>query len=394
MRFWWSTIACVAAVPVKKQHPHAVAGLVISGHKAGSSRFVEQSACAALTMFWSVRNKGKFRGDLVLMAGPLGPRSPHDLKSWKSAPSTWRNDHDAARRQLERLVEGDGVRVWDLVPLLLSSQYPAMKRNLNYMKLAIYELPHDKVMFVDLDVVVVGDLTPFFVKKGELVGYRTCTAPVNSGFFVVSPRDRHLAALDKIILGNRCPCHHDRLPFAERGYDSIGSIRDEVQGLWAGSELCRGVVERRERTWQFAGAGTGQGLMYYFFGLKRKSYSSFTYSQLPIVHYNSPGSKPWSSHAQLADSNPTTRQHCDFVWWRAWVLWRRRHRNATFCDDLLLPNLRAKKAANHFPMPACCRTCPGGGHFANARPCNNTAGVDDYARTRCRPAAQLLRSLR
>lgn len=379
------------------RHPLAVAGLVVSGHKATSPRFIEQSACAALTMFASVRENGGFRGDLILMAGPLGAQSPHDPKSWAATgPSRWRAEHVRATRQLAKIVAKDDVEMWDLVPVLLSNKYPAMKRNLNYMKLAVYLLPHDKAMFVDLDVVVVGELSSFFQAPGALVGYRTCTSPVNSGFFVVKPSQRsHLAALDELVSRNRCPCRHDRQPFAESGYDAYGPIKKDLAELWTRStksdpQLCTAVVQREHNTWNFAGAGTGQGLMFYYFALLLKSYTSYTYSQLPIVHYNSPRPKPWSSHYEAGSSRPEIRQHCDFVWWRAFQTWRHRHGNSTFCDSLFLPNLEKKRTFSHFSIPSCCRTCPGGGHFASAARCNATAFLDNYARALCRPVAQLL----
>lgn len=334
------------------------------------------------------------------MAGPLGSGSPHDPKSWANVAPGWRKSHASAVRLLARLVAPESVSVWDLVPLLLSSKYPAMKRNLNYMKLAVYEMAYDQVMFIDLDVIVVGDLRPFFGHPESLVGYRTCTAPVNSGFFVVTPKESHLKALDNTVLRNKCPCKQDRAPFGDSGYDDRGSIKSQLKQLW-GAHLCSSVVSRDHRTWQFAGAGTGQGLMYYYFGLKLNSYKSFTYSQLPIVHYNSPGPKPWSNYATPASPEPELRQHCDFVWWRAFVSWRRRQRIASqvnaskfaFCDELLVANLHHKRSKRHFHSPSCCRTCPGGGHFASSAACNDTTRIDDYARNMCRPAAQLLRSI-
>jgi len=400
-RWWWMAVWSVGAAadegsPPAARHRYAVAGLVISGHKARTSRFVEQSACAALTMFGSVRRSGKFGGDLVLMAGPLGRSSPHDPKSWAAAPSGWRREHSDAVELLRRLVSPRGVRVWDLVPLLVSSKYPAMKRNLNYMKLAVYELRHERVMFVDLDVVVVGELSKFFGVSGALVGYRTCTAPVNSGFFVVTTADRaYLRELDAIVSRNKCPCRQDRAPFSSRGYDDYGPLTRDLARLWGSGRLCANVLRRTDRTWQFAGAGTGQGLMYYFFDALRRSYTSFTYAQLPIVHYNSPGPKPWSSHATPASPAPGERQHCDFVWWRAYLAVRRRS-NATsfaFCDDLLAANLHKKRRDRHFHVPSCCRVCPGGGHFATAQPCNASLDLDAYGRDQCRPASQLLRAL-
>ena len=63
----------------------ALAALVVSGHKAIDSKFIQQSACAALTMINSARTPGGFYGDAVVMMGPLGTSTPLDLNSWRSA---------------------------------------------------------------------------------------------------------------------------------------------------------------------------------------------------------------------------------------------------------------------------------------------------------------------
>ena len=171
----------------------ALAALVVSGHKAIDSKFIQQSACAALTMINSARTPGGFYGDAVVMMGPLGTSTPLDLNSWRSARPGWLSEHDDHAKELAALMDVKGLRIraMDLVPLLLSNTYPFMKRNLNYMKLAVYTLgTYDKVMFVDLDIVVVGplsDILALSTRSTELVGYRTCTAPVNSGFFIVRP---------------------------------------------------------------------------------------------------------------------------------------------------------------------------------------------------------------
>ena len=200
----------------------ALAALVVSGHKAIDSKFIQQSACAALTMINSARTPGGFYGDAVVMMGPLGTSTPLDLNSWRSARPGWLSEHDDHAKELAALMDVKGLRIraMDLVPLLLSNTYPFMKRNLNYMKLAVYTLgTYDKVMFVDLDIVVVGplsDILALSTRSTELVGYRTCTAPVNSGFFIVRPGGsngkRRLRHLNNIALRNNCPCRSSRDP--------------------------------------------------------------------------------------------------------------------------------------------------------------------------------------
>lgn len=220
----------------------ALAALVVSGHKAINSRFLEQSACAALTMINSARTLGNFDGDAVIMMGPLGANSPHDLASWRSAQKGWIAQHDAHARQLAALLDStkSQTRTIDLVPLLLSNAYPFMKRNLNYMKLAVYTLDrYDKVVFVDLDIIIVrplSDILALSTESVELVGYRTCTAPVNSGFFIVRPRGvngrRRLQHLNDITLRNKCPCRSAKEPFASSGFDNWGEIAQDLVSLW------------------------------------------------------------------------------------------------------------------------------------------------------------------
>ena len=63
---------------------------------------------------------------------------------------------------------------------------PFVGSNVNYLKLQTLALSRfARVLFLDLDVVVVGDLSFLLAQPHELVGYRSCTAPVNSGLFVV-----------------------------------------------------------------------------------------------------------------------------------------------------------------------------------------------------------------
>ena len=82
----------------------ALAALVVSGHKAVDVSFVEQSACAALAMIASARGAGAFRGDAVVMAGPLGAGSPHDPASWRRAAPGWRAEHASLVAALEARV--------------------------------------------------------------------------------------------------------------------------------------------------------------------------------------------------------------------------------------------------------------------------------------------------
>mmetsp|Transcript_12292 Transcript_12292/g.16589 ORF Transcript_12292/g.16589 Transcript_12292/m.16589 type:complete len:508 (-) Transcript_12292:1803-3326(-) len=432
-------------------------GLVISGHKGGKSgeNFVRQSSCAAKAMIWSAMHIGRFQGDVIIMSGPLGPESPHDKMSWKRIKDNNREEGGGwlkVHRKLIRLLslainenrseEKMIIKIWDLVPMLLSEKYLAMKFNLNYMKLAVYELPYEQALFIDLDIIIIGSLKPFFntvsisviennnkKKRVELAGYRTCTAPVNSGFFLVFPlRDsRLLIELNSIILRNQCPCRIDSSPsssskFISNGYDNFGSTFQHICSLWRQEEsrgdthsskikklnqrytgLCSTILHSMQNTsWTFAGAGTGQGLMWYYYGIKRKSYLSFTYAQLPFIHYNLPGPKPWSSPksktpaipstASLpASSNPSLRQHCDFVWWYA-VL-RAAHDDSFFKKSCLNNYwdslLRVRLSAQHFPDPACCRTCPGGGHFATSQLCDSSIGLNDYSVTQCKPKAEI-----
>lgn len=394
----------------------ALAGLIVSGHKAIDSTFVQQSACAALTLISSARTLGDFNGDVIVMTGPLGSKSPHDAASWRDAPNGWVVQHSVHAAELTTLLDNDATRtrVLDLVPILLRNEYPFMRRNLNFMKLAVYTLDtYDKILFVDLDIVIIRplfDVLALSIESIELVGYRTCTAPVNSGFFVVRPKGangkQRLKDLNEITVRNKCPCQSTKEPFASSGFDNRGTITLDLKRLWEGgvydapnrprhTKVCQSVLEKMDRTWDLAGAGTGQGLMWYYYGLKIKSYVSLTYVDLPLVHYNAPGPKPWSANAQKADSDPSERQHCDFVWWRNFLELEASLPEAAFdvCVNLLSPHLAKKRAADHFAVPACCRTCPGGGHFVSAQTCTKTSGLAKYAAQECKAAAELDRPL-
>ncbi|KAJ1458451.1 hypothetical protein M885DRAFT_582194 [Pelagophyceae sp. CCMP2097] len=393
----------VAGGAAAQRKRHAVAALVVSGHKATSATFVDQSACATLTMAASARATGAFDGEFVLMTGPLGDDSPHDRSSWATAPKDWQVGHKRLVRDLAAAVPG--IRVHDLVPLILSDRYAFMRRNLNYMKLAVYTLPYDAVMFIDLDVVVIEPLQPFFDKltlEVELVGYRTCTAPVNSGFFVIRPdagadggRSRILSELSAITIRNKCPCHI-RPPFSNQGFDRYGSISAELRrALWqtprpSSKLLCAKVLDRKKGTWELAGAGTGQGLMWYYYGLKLKKYVSLSYDELPLVHYNQPGPKPWAAQAAPASRDVSVRQNCDFVWWQHHLrLSANESSRFSACGKLFGPSLAKKRAVGHFGAPSCCRSCPGGAHFSTAQNCSAAVGLNQYARNECRVVGEL-----
>ena len=396
----------VTQVVKRSEKTSVLAALVISGHKATTAGFVQQSACAFQTMIFSARKVGKFDGDAVLMAGPLGPDSPFDVKSWAKPKANWERSHRKYVRELDALTD---TTVLDLVPTLLQSKYPNMKYNLNYMKLAVFELPYDLAIFLDLDLVVVDSLLPIIAKatsssNKELFGYKTCTAPVNSGFFIVKPnRDRYLLKqLDNIVQKNNCPCRNDKAPFADTGYDAKGSTRQALATLWQNvpGKTCSKFLDQTpsDKSWRFAGAGTGQGLMWYFFGISRDSYESLTYADIPVVHYNTPGPKPWTTTVKKVIINGTTqnnkrRGHCDFVWWRA--VQDAAKGSPFFAKTCYLPSLKKtfelkRQEKIHFPMPACCRTCPGGGHFASPQTCDDDRGLNDYTKLHCKPVAQLL----
>ncbi len=384
----------------------ALAALVVSGHKAVDSKFIEQSACAALTMVSSARSFGEFEGDAIVMAGPLGILSPHDPSSWKHASKRWIVQHSTHAAELAAILDSSKTRtqVMDLVPLLLGNEHPFLKRNLNYMKLAVYTLnQYAKVIFIDLDTVVVRPLfktIALLTESVELVGYRTCTAPVNSGFFVVRPRGsngkRRLKHLNDITLRNRCPCRSRQEPFATSGFDNWGSLTQDLKKLWNDgaydapdkakrTKMCQGILNKRESTWDHAGAGTGQGLMWYYFGLKLNAYISLTYADLPIVHYNAPGPKPWQ------ESNRGGQQHCDFIWWKNFMITEAKLPKSVFgmCPALLKPHLNKSQQVRRFNASACCRVCPGGGHFVTTKVCSDTRGLKDYAKTECRVMAEL-----
>ena len=56
---------------------------------------------------------------------------------------------------------------------------PLVGSNVNYLKLQTLALSRfTRVLFLDLDVVVAGDLSFLLAQPHELVGYRSCTAPV------------------------------------------------------------------------------------------------------------------------------------------------------------------------------------------------------------------------
>jgi hypothetical protein len=40
--------------------------------------------------------------------------------------------------------------------------------------------------------------------------------------------------------------------------------------------------------------------MWYYYGLVLKKYVSLSYDELPLVHYNAPGPKPWAAQAVSA----------------------------------------------------------------------------------------------
>ena len=136
------------------------------------------------------------------------------------------------------------------------------------------------------------------------------------------------------------------------------------------------------------GAGAAR---WYYYGLTLGSYASLTYAALPLVHYNAPGPKPWAAHAEAASADVAERQHCDFAWWAGFAAAAAAGPAARFghCAALLGPHLAKKRAARHFAAPACCRRCPGGGHFATAQPCASAAGLPAYATDACVVAAEL-----
>lgn len=264
---------------------------------------------------------------------------------------------------------------------------------------------YDKVIFVDLDVVIVRPLSyiaELLTDSKELVGYRTCTAPVNSGFFVVRPKGHNgkqrLKHLNDITLRNRCPCRSRQEPFASSGFDNWGEITLELRNLWRGAydapsrprhdNLCRGILERKQKTWNHAGAGTGQGLMWYYFGLKLNSYVSLTYSDLPLVHYNAPGPKPWATNTVTQ-----SRQHCDFVWWKNFLEAESKLPPPVFdtCRGFFSPHINVKR--RNFSLPSCCRACPGGGHFETPKACVDTGGLKPFLKFDCAVTAELRSAL-
>ena len=106
---------------------------------------------------------------------------------------------------------------------------PLIGSNVNYLKLQTLALSRfARVLFLDLDVVVVGDLSFLLAQPHELVGYRSCTAPVNSGLFVVRPSQAHLRELMTITRRNGCP-RAARGEFARVGYDGYGPIAAELR---------------------------------------------------------------------------------------------------------------------------------------------------------------------
>ena len=129
-----------------------------------------------------------------------------------------------------------------------------------------------------------------------------------------------------------------------------------------------------------------------YFALKIKSYVSLTYADLPFIHYNAPGPKPWAANAPKAFADPGKRQHCDFIWWSSFLQAKSHYpRQALMgCRKLLLPRLSRKRAAGHFVAPSCCRVCPGGGHFATAQPCAESKTLGRYAVENCHVVAELL----
>ncbi|KAH8050296.1 hypothetical protein JL722_11502 [Aureococcus anophagefferens] len=399
----------------------ALAALVVSGHKAADEGFVQQSACAALALFASARAGGRRRRGASRAAAPRA----HDPATWRSAPPGWRAAHGALVARLAALVGDarDRASVRDLVPWLLDGAYPFLRRNLNYMKLAAYRLEgYDAVLFLDLDVVVTAPLAPLLAlsRGAALVGDR---ADVDRRFGTSRPHFDVLELghidVDSADVGtNRSlsSSRSSREPFASAGFDGVGDAGGALRRLWDGGAFdppgapppvprsCAKVTGRASRTWDLAGAGTGQGqgrtrviqrrfngLMWYYYGLTLGSYASLTYAALPLVHYNAPGPKPWAAHAEAASADVAERQHCDFAWWAGFAAAAAAGPAARFghCAALLGPHLAKKRAARHFAAPACCRRCPGGGHFATAQPCASAAGLPAYATDACVVAAEL-----
>ena len=139
--------------------------------------------------------------------------------------SGWAASHAATLASLAALAAPHGVDVDDLVPAVRVD--PLVGSNVNYLKLQTLALSRfARVLFLDLDVVVVGDLSFLLAQPHELVGYRSCTAPVNSGLFVVRPSRAHLRELMTIARRNGCP-RAARGEFARVGYDGYGPIAAE-----------------------------------------------------------------------------------------------------------------------------------------------------------------------
>ncbi len=59
------------------------------------------------------------------------------------------------------------------------------------------------------------------------------------------------------------------------------------------------------------------------------------------------------------------------------------------CFDLLLPHLDTKRDAGHFIGPSCCRTCPGGGHFATSQRCSDHKSLARYSVDHCTIIAEV-----
>lgn len=353
----------------------AVATLVMRGQLAMDS--VETLLCAPLVMFDSVRRHMTAPFVAVAVAGFLGPPcanvSRQPLRRCRKAQlrdaSFWAQ-HETAVAQLGAALEPRGVRVWQGVTRDAVARHPALAADILFVKVRALELGADlgveRLLFLDADVIVIADPLPLLLADELLLAYQTCGTPMNAGCFALRldrvPPDS-LARMGAVFMRARARC--DTPDFFAGGYDgrALGSPP------WPGAALCPGrAALGPNETWRFPTACIAdQGLPFFFFGTQLRSYRALNYTQVPIVHWNGAGPKPW------VEPTPGQRhQRCWRLWWHAYAQAARTplldglpcaRQLASAWRRQLADVRRANESARAAHSPSCFK-CVGGGHAA------------------------------
>ena len=90
------------------------------------------------------------------------------------------------------------------------------------LQLRVYE----RVLFLDIDVLVAADAAHLFRHAERLVGYATCASPFNAGAWVLSPKRDSYGALDDLLTRNFNACYGA----TPRGHGTLGRL--QVTRAW------------------------------------------------------------------------------------------------------------------------------------------------------------------